>query len=163
MCCIQWCKIKNPSQFYDGIASCESDRKLKSVCRKTRGRVWNRKCGTVYGRYSLWFYFFDILKNVSNMWSLHRNSADQKKGLGFPNKHFATQNSGCIYSRPACYSCTGNGMCLYNIAFFWDSSHFELSNHFVTAILNLSKILRKMTLCRSDNSYWKRIMPSVQY
>jgi len=25
------------------------------------------------------------------------------KGLGFPNKHFATQNGRCIYEGPACY------------------------------------------------------------
>ena len=27
----------------------------------------------------------------------------QFKGLGFPNKHFATQNGLCIYEDPACY------------------------------------------------------------
>ena len=30
------------------------------------------------------------------------------KGLGFPNKHFATQNSRCIYVCPACYNCVGS-------------------------------------------------------
>ena len=30
------------------------------------------------------------------------------KGLGFPNKHFATQNSRCIYVCPACYNCVSS-------------------------------------------------------
>ena len=75
MCCIQWSENKNPTRFYDGIAPCESDRRLKSVCRKMRGRVWNRKCGTVCD---------------DENWRLHNHS---KQGSCIYSCYFALQNA----------------------------------------------------------------------
>ena len=39
--------------------------------------------------------------------SLRRDGADLK-GLGFPNKYFATQNGLCIYEDTACYNGVGS-------------------------------------------------------
>ena len=53
-----------------------------------------------------------------------------RKGLGFPNKHFAVQNSSCIYSCPACYGCV-----VFN-------SHHRKPFHIFDSILSLASFCK---------------------
>lgn len=65
------------------------------------------------------------------------------KGLGFPNKHFATQNGLCIYEDTACWSCTFQLSPPQNVSYFGLHSNCAfLSNNFLRCCQSGMSVVR---------------------
>ena len=50
----------------------------------------------------------DTTQSVRKERAACTGTAQIRKGLGIPNKHFATQNCLCAHKGPACYNCVGS-------------------------------------------------------